>query len=83
MDTILAYIKENILAIIAILISLYALYQNSKSDKTKIKRDIAKKKAQLKALESHNMFFDSTSAGNAFIRKSELASEIHELEKML
>ena len=52
MEAVFDYIKDNILAIIAIIISLIALYQNSRSDKANIKREIRKKEAELKTLSS-------------------------------
>ena len=77
------YIKDNILAIIAIVISLIALYQNSRSDKANIKREIKKKQAELKTLSSMNQFIDGSSMGNTMIRKQVLQSEIEQLKNML
>lgn len=83
MEAVFDYIKDNILAIIAIIISLIALYQNSRSDKANIKREIRKKQAELKTLSSMNQFVDGSSMGNAIIRKQVLQSEIEQLKKML
>ena len=77
------YIKDNILAIIAIIISLIALYQNSRSDKANIKREIRKKQAELNTLSSMNQFVDGSSMGNTMIRKQVLQSEIEQLKNML
>ena len=75
--------KENILAIIAIIISLIALYQNSRSDKANIKREIRKKEAELKTLSSMHHFVDGSSMGNTMIRKQVLQNEIEQLKNML
>lgn len=83
MDTIWNYIKDNILAIIAIIISLIALYQNSRSDKANIKREIRKKQAELKTLSSMHHFVDGSSMGNTMIREQVLQSEIEQLKNML
>lgn len=83
METILDYIKNNLLSIIAILISLFALYQNSKSDKSKIQREIAKKEAELKVLKSTNHFSDGTTMNDAMIRISVLDREITVLKSLL
>lgn len=83
MDAVLEYIKHNILSIIAIMISLYALYQTHRGDKSGIKREIAKKKAELKVLKSNHHFTDSTTANNTMLRIPVLEKEIEELEKRL
>lgn len=83
MEAVFDYIKDNILAIIAIIISLIALYQNSRSDKANIKREIRKKQAELNTLSSMNQFVDGSSMGNTMIRKQVLQSEIEQLKKML
>lgn len=83
MEAVFDYIKENILAIIAIIISLIALYQNSRSDKANIKREIRKKEAELKTLSSMHQFVDGSSMGNTMIRKQVLQSEIEQLKNML
>ncbi|MBO7570204.1 MAG: hypothetical protein J6T11_07630 [Bacteroidaceae bacterium] len=83
MEAVFDYIKDNILAIIAIVISLIALYQNSRSDKANIKREIKKKQAELKTLSSMNQFIDGSSMGNTMIRKQVLQSEIEQLKNML
>lgn len=83
MEAVFDYIKDNILAIIAIIISLIALYQNSRSDKANIKREIRKKQAELNTLSSMNQFVDGSSMGNTMIRKQVLQSEIEQLKNML
>ena len=83
MENVLDYIKENILAIIAIVISLLAFIHTKRSDKSNIKREIAKKKAELKSLSSMTHFFDGTTMNNTIVRKTVLLNEIEELEKML
>ncbi len=83
MDAIINYITNNILAIIAIVIAIIALFQNRKSDKSQIKQEIAKKQAELKTLNDMHFFCDGSSMGNAMVRKSVLQSEIEELKKML
>lgn len=83
MEAIWDYIKENILAIIAIVISLIALYQNNRSDKTNIKREIKKKQAELKTLSSINHFVGDSTMGDTMIRKQVLQSEIEQLKSLL
>ena len=83
MEAVFDYIKENILAIIAIIISLIALYQNSRSDKANIKREIRKKEAELKTLSSMHHFVDGSSMGNTMIGKQVLQNEIEQLKNML
>lgn len=83
MDAIIDFIKDNVLAIIAIMISLIALYQNNKSDKSKIRREIAKKEAELKVLNATHHFSDGTTMNDAMIRKSVLEGEIKILKQQL
>ena len=83
MDAVLEYIKDNALAIVAILISLYALYQNNRGDKSNIVREIKKKKAELKALNSVHHFTDGTTMNDTMMRRLVLEGQIDELEKML
>lgn len=83
MEAVFDYIKENILAIIAIIISLIALYQNNRSDKSNLKREIRKKEAELKTLSSMHHFVDGSSMSNTMIRKQVLQNEIEQLKNML
>lgn len=83
MEAVFDYIKENILAIIAIIISLIALYQNNRSDKANIKREIRKKQAELKTLSSMHHFVGDSSMGDTMIRQQVLQSEIEQLKNML
>ena len=53
------------------------------SHEQSIRQEIAKKKAELKILESTYHFIDSTTMNNAIIRKQVLSREIEELEKQL
>lgn len=83
METIFYYIKDNLLAIFAILISLLAYLHSRRSDKSGIKREIALKKAELDAINSIHHYADSTTMNNNMVRRSILEQEIKELEKML
>lgn len=83
MKEILNYIIENALALIAILISLFALYQTHRNNKSSIKREIKKKQAQLDALNNYNGFMDHTTMCSNFSKASMLSSEIEELKKMV
>ena len=83
MDAFLEYIKDNALAIIAIVISLLAYIHSKRSDKSKIKGEIAKKKAELKTLNSVHHFTDGTTMNDTMMRRSVLEGQIDELEKML
>ena len=83
METILYYIKDNLLAIFAIWISLLAYLHSRRSDKSDIKREIALKKAELKTISSIHHYADSTTMNNNMVRRSILEQEIKELEKML
>lgn len=53
------------------------------SHEQSIRQEIAKKKAELKVLESTYHFIDSTTMNNAVIRKQVLSRKIEELEKQL
>ena len=83
MDAVWEYFKNNALSIVAIAISLYTLYQNHQGGKSIIKGEIAKKKAELKALNSVHHFTDGTTMSNTMIRRSVLEEEIGDLKRML
>ena len=72
-----------IVAIATLIVSCLAYRYNRRNNKTNIKREIAKKQAELNALNDMRFFSDSSSMGNAIVRRSVLQSEIEELKKML
>lgn len=83
MDAVWGYIKENALSIIAIVISLLAYIHSRRSGKSNIMREIKKKKAELRALNSVHHFADGTTMNDTMMRRSVLEGQIDELEKML
>lgn len=83
MDKLIEYLLNNVLAIIAIVVSLLAYFHSKKSDKSNLKREIALKKAELKTISSITHFIDSSTMNDNMIRRSVLEQEIKELEKLL
>ena len=84
MEAMWQYAKDNALALMAIVISLFALFQNYRSDKSKLRSEIAKKKARVKALKSSSQMggeFHQLEANR--IKIAELEAEIEQLERLL
>lgn len=82
-SAILNYIADNILALIALAISLYSIHYTKRNDRSNLELELAKKRAELRTLNSMPQFCDSTTMNNAIIRREQLKREIHELEKKL
>lgn len=73
-----------LLVAIATLYVSYITYRDArKSDKKRIKEEIACKQAELNILNSTTHFIDSTTMNNVMIRKSVLQNEIEVLKKQL
>lgn len=72
-----------IVAIATLIVSCLAYRYNRRNNKTNIKREIAKKQAELNTLSEMHFFADSSSMGDAMVRRSVLQSEIDALKKML
>lgn len=83
MEALIEYLMNNVLAIIAIVVSLLAYFHSKKSDKSNLKREIALKKAELNTINSIHHYADSTTMNNNMVRRSVLEQEIKELEKLL
>ena len=83
MERLIEYLLNNVLAIIAIIVSFLAYIHSKKSDKSNLKREIALKKAELKTISSIHQYADSTTMNNNMVRRSVLEQEIKELEKLL
>ena len=72
-----------IVAIATLIVSCLAYRYNRRNNKTNIKREIAKKQAELNTLNEMHYFTDSSTMGDTMVRRSVLHSEIEELKKML
>ena len=72
-----------IVAIATLIVSCLAYRYNRRNNKTNIKREIAKKQAELNALNEMHYFTDSSTMGDAMVCRSVLHSEIEALKKML
>ncbi len=72
-----------IVAIATFIVSCLAYIYNRKSDKKRIKSLIARKEAQLKAIEFASSHTEYTVSQHYMVQKAALNAEIEELKEML
>ena len=89
METIITFCKEYFdfislaVGFIGVLVGVISVIQSKKSNKSNIKSEIAKKEAELKALNSIHNFIDGTTMNNTMLRRNVLDNEIAELKRQL